>query len=311
MINISVIIPVKGMEHVIGRAIDSLVKQDTKLSFEAIFMVHPSSDKTIEIISNYQKDHPNFKMIMLPDGPFHVSTARIIGIKQSSGEYIMFLDADDYYHKDMMEKMYKAVKDNDAKMAMCSYYYVKDKGIRKTSFASNKILSRNVALKKLMRDISIHGFYWNKIYNGEFLRTADIKMPNEEMVREDLYTNFVLMMKIDKLVTIKDPLYYYDKTNSILTTQVNKKRIPWFLNIMAYERKAIEEDGDIKLKKIFFNLSLMRRILIMGDELILKKGYSKEEYKALKKNDRKLLKVINNKKTFISKDMPWEEFLNL
>ncbi len=306
--DVSIIIPTLNNENTIGRAIMSLINQKTNLSFEIVIIVNYKGEKTLEICKQYEREYDSIKVLVTKE---FTAKARQEAVDFSHGDYLMFLDGDDYYHENMIEHMYHLIRDNDADIAQCAYYYVRDKGTKPTKLAKNKVLNQAEAIKSLMKDIYVHGFMWNKIYKASLMRNANITYPNELMVREDVLLNFKLFLKINKFVMSKEPLYYYDKTGGGITSSINKRRIEWFLIIMALERHFIEESKKEDLLKAFRQVKLYRKFLILGDELINKKGYTKEEYKALKKVDRKLLKIINSKDPLPLENMPWSNYLKL
>lgn len=106
---VSVIVPAYNAEKTIIRTLDSIVCQTAKV-FEIIVVNDGSVDKTQDLVTDYIKIYPNIKLINKTNGG--VSTARNTGIKESRGDLIAFLDADDYWTKNKIEKQLNVFRDN-------------------------------------------------------------------------------------------------------------------------------------------------------------------------------------------------------
>ncbi|MGB4434253.1 MAG: glycosyltransferase family 2 protein [Defluviitoga tunisiensis] len=131
MPKISVIIPAYNVEKYIEKTLKSLIDQTFK-DFEAIIINDGSTDNTEKIIKEVLQN-ANFQWKLINQENQGVSAARNRGIIDSKGEYICFLDADDYYHPSFLEKMYNKAKENNYDVVFCNYSYVdeREKNIRK------------------------------------------------------------------------------------------------------------------------------------------------------------------------------------
>ena len=121
MIKISVIVPVYNTEKYLPKCLDSLVNQTLK-DIEIIIVNDGSPDNSQKIIDDYVKKYKNIKAFEKKNGG--LSDARNYGIKKASGEYIAFLDSDDYVTVDMYEKMYKKAISQHFDMVVCDLNYV-------------------------------------------------------------------------------------------------------------------------------------------------------------------------------------------
>jgi glycosyltransferase involved in cell wall biosynthesis len=126
MPKISVIIPAYNVEKYIEKTLKSLIDQTFK-DFEAIIINDGSTDNTEKIIKEVLQD-ANFQWKLINQENQGVSAARNRGIIESKGEYICFLDADDYYHPSFLEKMYNKAKENNYDAVFCNYSYVHESG---------------------------------------------------------------------------------------------------------------------------------------------------------------------------------------
>jgi glycosyltransferase involved in cell wall biosynthesis len=116
---VSVIVPVYNVYEYIEKCLDSLVNQTYK-NIEIILINDGSTDNSLDIIKKYQKKHEN--IIVINQENHGQGYARNKGIEKSNGEFIMFVDSDDYVDTDIVKKLVGSIKDNDA--VVCNIYKV-------------------------------------------------------------------------------------------------------------------------------------------------------------------------------------------
>ena len=123
--NISVIVPMYGVEEYIARCARSLFEQTLTSDVEFLFIDDASKDKSCEIlktvIDEYAGQNLNVKIIH-HEKIQGLPSARNTGLKHARGEYVMHVDGDDFLEKNALELLYKAVRDNEADVAWCDYY---------------------------------------------------------------------------------------------------------------------------------------------------------------------------------------------
>ena len=123
---ISIIVPVFNVEEYICEALESLVRQSIGLKHLEVIMVDDcSTDESGRIIDEYAAKYENFKAIHLPENSGNAGKPRNMGIEFSTGDYIMFLDPDDFYADDMCEKLYNTINEENADLVFCNFnqYY--------------------------------------------------------------------------------------------------------------------------------------------------------------------------------------------
>ena len=120
MIKVSVIVPVYNVEKYLEKCLDSLVNQTLK-EIEIIIVNDGSPDNSHKIIDKYTKKYKNIKAYLKENGG--LSDARNYGLKKASGEYIAFLDSDDFVKEDMYQKMYEKAKSGNFDMIVCDLNY--------------------------------------------------------------------------------------------------------------------------------------------------------------------------------------------
>ncbi|MBR3300751.1 MAG: glycosyltransferase, partial [Clostridia bacterium] len=113
---VSVIVPIYNVEKLLKKAVDSLVNQ-TLSDIEIILVDDGSPDNCGRIIDEYAKEHSNIVAVHKENGG--VSDARNVGMSKATGEYIGFLDPDDFAEPEMFEKLHSCAKENDSDLVFC------------------------------------------------------------------------------------------------------------------------------------------------------------------------------------------------
>lgn len=210
---VSVIVPVYNVEKYLDKCLNSLIHQSLK-DIEIIVVNDGSVDKSQEIIDKYAKKYKNVISIIKENGG--VSVARNLGLKKATGEYIGFLDSDDWIEKDMYEKMYKKAISGNFDVVACDTeaIYPNDK-----TYISSNIKDDNVSNKELM--IDAYAVIWNKIYKREVI--SDIKFKKGMNFCEDVEFLYMVYSKIKTIGVIKEPLHNYLQREGSLTYVYDKK----------------------------------------------------------------------------------------
>lgn len=207
--DVSIIIPAYNVEKYIEQCLETVINQKTKYSYEIICINDGSTDKTINILEKYQN---KIKIINTKNsGP---GTARNIGLENAKGQYIMFVDADDYVRDDFIEKMINAIIENDADISICNFCrFSNDSKIEKVNKGRNKIY-----LKNEMEQVLLMEFHsCNKAFKRELIEKN--KYP-ENILFEDVVSISQCIIDANKIVKIEDYLYYYRRTKDSITNNL-------------------------------------------------------------------------------------------
>jgi glycosyltransferase involved in cell wall biosynthesis len=245
MPELSVIIPVYNSGAYLGRCLHSLLEEQTFAgSLEVILEIDPSKDDSLAIAQTYQKKFPSI-VIDAPATRMGIGLARLKGIEKVRAPYFYFMDADDTLDPHCLETLLSTAKKYDADCVNCSFRYVSGK--RKKAhfypFAKNKILSEKTILKAYFADSYIRGFCWTKLYKTAIAQKRPLLVLAAplDMQFEDVALNCALLSYCHKVVSIKTPLYYYDKTNLLSAMTVKRKnRTLRHLVVFALERYFLE-----------------------------------------------------------------------
>ena len=229
-IKVSIIVPVYNVEKYLRECLDSLVCQ-TLQEIEIICVDDGSCDNSSNILSDYaQKDS---RIIVHRQENQGLAAARNSGLKLAKGEYIGFLDSDDYVDNDFFEKLYKEALSNNADIARASYKYHYPDYEKNENYLDSIIKKRKKEKKPL--GINEHTVVvWNAIYKKKFLENNGIMYFDNLRSTEDVSFTARATFIANKTVPVSDTYLHYRKNveNSISNSiSVNKA----FMNIQANE----------------------------------------------------------------------------
>ncbi|PNS00225.1 hypothetical protein X927_03510 [Petrotoga mexicana DSM 14811] len=221
MCKISVIIPAYNAEKTIENTLKSLVYQ-TFTDFEAIIVNDGSTDNTVQKIQNTLKD-VNFQWKLISQINKGVSAARNRGLIEAKGDYVCFLDADDYYAETFFEKMYNKAKESNYDIVFCNYRDVNEKG-RKLSiyqkqneYMGKPLTGEDVLYLILSKKIWVH--MGAAIYNRSLLIKNHIFFKSGSRFGEDTEFNIKAFSHSKLVNSLSDTLMYYVKRNESATNQ--------------------------------------------------------------------------------------------
>lgn len=210
MIKVSVVVPVYNVEKYLERCLKSLVNQTLK-EIEIVVVNDGATDNSQKIIDKFSEQYPQ-KVINVIKENGGLSDARNYGIPYCSGEYIGFVDSDDYIDFRMYELLYMSANKNNSDMVTCDYYMVYgDDNLKRVS-------SRDFKSRKDML-IAPKAAAWNKIYRRSLLIENGLTFP-KGLIYEDtmFYAKFVPY--VDVVSYVSEPLVFYvQRIGSIANTQ--------------------------------------------------------------------------------------------
>ena len=206
---VSVIVPVYKVEQYISKCLDSLVNQ-TLEDMEIIVVNDGSPDNSEKIIKDYAKKYKNIKYLKKENGG--LSSARNFGLKHATGEYIGFVDSDDYVDKRMYQMMYEKAIEASADLVVCDLNYVYED---KEEKAYSNIKTDTTDIKSIMNNI--YPAAWNKLYKKELF---DNEVYFKEGVwYEDVEFIYRLLPYVNKIGVVHEHFYkYIQRENSIIRT---------------------------------------------------------------------------------------------
>jgi len=306
MIKVSVIVPIYKVEKYINNCVDSIINQ-TYSNLEIILVDDGSPDKCPQICDEYKKKDNRVKVFHQVNGG--VSSARNNGIKNASGDYIVFIDSDDYYNPNSVETMVRHIED-DTDLIVGGIKVIKSKDKTKKIIPLNKKYTEEEIEKYIAKSYYDDFFtsVTNKMYKASILKTC--KFNNELNFGEDFDFNFQFIKNVKSVKTISNLIYNY-------ITYKNQESLS---KIKDYEAQIIcyQEQYNILIdylreKKSTLKVinKIMQAIFFIQRNLIQNDRYSKKDkfcfLNKLKQNDFCLnvfkASKINSLRMFIVKSI--------
>ncbi len=290
MKKVSIVVPVYNAEKFIEDGINCALKQSYQ-NFELILVNDGSTDNTLEILNKF-KNNKKIKIFNKENGG--VYSARNYGIKEATGDYLTFLDADDYFDQDFLQTMVDNIEDNDILIA----------GYKQVDVNHNLIFDRNKILSKYRQMV-----IWSKLYNMEFIKKNNLLFEPIKIC-EDIDFSLTAYSKANKIKCISYSGYNCVRNEGSLSNDAKIKKdfditsvIRKISKIVDNNTKFIKED---KKELEFFFIKLFTNYLCVKSEYLeykeLKKyffenmDYLKEYYK---KNKMRLGINHNSKESFM------------
>ncbi len=219
---ISVIVPIYKVEKYLDRCVNSLINQSYK-ELEIILVDDGSPDNCPLMCDEWKERDNRIKVIHKENGG--LSDARNAGLEIASGEYIGFVDSDDFVTPDMYELLMKSCLENDSDIAVCGVRMVWENGHSQETWTNseNCILNNHEAMQALLEENILKQPVWNRLYRRKSIE--GILFPKGKY-HEDVYWSYQVIAKANKVSVIDIPCYYYlQRENSIMGTSFSLKRL--------------------------------------------------------------------------------------
>lgn len=250
MIKVSIITPVYNVEECIERSIKSIINQTNK-DFELLLIDDGSKDRSIEIAKSLLQDS-NIKYKIITQENSGVSAARNRGIEEASGEYITFLDSDDYIDSRFIEFMYDKAATFKYDLVFCDYAQVDSKGdilVQSTTrFLEQDINGREAALKQLNCDITIG--MGSALYKTSIVKKNNLFFDGNRKYAEDNVFTVKALLKMNRIVSVNKVLMYYVRWDSSVTKSVSLNHLDCYysyVDLLEY----LDSEDDLQNIKLF------------------------------------------------------------
>lgn len=292
---ISIIVPIYKSEPYIHKCMESILNQ-TFSDFEVILVNDGSPDNCGQICDEYAKKDNRVKVIHKGNGGS--ASARNAGLDIARGDYIAFVDPDDYIHLSMYEILYNSAIKYKSDIVMCDFKEVVENEIHETIKYDEDLKIKNIncidALKELYGDNKVtYVVIWNKLYKNSIFN--DIRLP-EDIWYDDAFIIHKTLYKCKQITYIKFKLYFYLQREGSMVSRpyniknldlvhVSKDRLEFFKNIKDKELyyKSVRDYMDT----FFWHYERGKRYLKLKD--------NDKELKDLKKDfNKKLLDMLKN-----------------
>lgn len=213
---ISVIVPVYNADKYLKKCLDSIVHQ-TYRNLEIILIDDGSTDSSGKICNEYSKKDDRIIVVHLDN--CGVSSARNYGLEIAKGEYIGFVDSDDYISEEMFETLFHAMEEDGSDFACCNYIQINEEGI---PFEGQQLPIKDecITASEAWKCFILWGCYyvapWNKLYKAKIFE--NLRFPAGKRY-EDLYIFQDIIDQCDKISQVSKALYYYVRNKESFTLQ--------------------------------------------------------------------------------------------
>ena len=219
---VSVIIPVYNAENYLERCINSLLAQ-TLEEIEFIFVNDCSKDRSIIILKDYETRYPNRIKVIDSSVNLRQGGARNLGMNAATGEYIGFVDADDWVEPTMFQKMYECAANGGYDVVGCHNYVSNGKGTIISATKTNTFEQVGVLDEEKRKSLIVNGGnIWIKLYKRDFLNANNIRFP-EHLSYEDNYFIPIVFLLANSFGLVDEPLYYYYLSENSTVRQKNSQ----------------------------------------------------------------------------------------
>lgn len=304
---ITIIVPIYNMEDYLKKCLESLIIQ-TYANIEILCIDDCSTDKSVQIVEKFVQKDRRIKLIKhnINKG---LGGARNTGLANTQGEYILFVDSDDFIHPTMVEKLYLDLIKNEADMSFCDIkLYENDdtiydyKPFHDTRLASQKLFFPQERLEPFT---NIWPSAWNKLYKTSIIRNNRLNY-FENIYYEDhsFYYNYLLNCK--RVSYLPESLYFYrhNRPNSIMK-EISPRIFEIFV-ILKYLKKIFAKIFD---KNDFKRIYLKIKIRLLWERTMPFQGNSRIEKKFIRRAKKELSRytleeILTCKDKFIDKNSP-------
>lgn len=247
---ISVIVPIYNVEPYLRQCLDSIVSQ-TYRNLEIILIDDGSPDNCGAICDEYAANDPRVTVIHKQNGG--LSAARNDGIAQAAGDWIAFVDSDDWCEHDYYEQMLRSAQQNDADLIFAYGYYVdypdrvkKVRTFPKCFAAKDEESLELLTVKTLLPGKSCgvaFGYPWDKLYRKESIIKNQILFDESQKAWEDCWFNFRYFDRASKIVCVPAVGYHYRQTVSSITRGYNSKALVTMCNVISVIEAYAKQNG--------------------------------------------------------------------
>ena len=250
---ISIIIPIYNTEKYLKKCIDSVILQ-SYYNIEIILVNDGSTDNSLNICKEYKKKDKRIKLIDKKNGG--LSDARNVGIKNSKGKYIGFVDSDDFIERDMYKILYEGLKKYEADISICKM--TKKENIKNNTVQKKCVFDRNEAIRRLLFGEEIDNYACNKLIKKELFN--DVTFPIGRKF-EDLATMHLLIEKSNLVVYNNYIGYHYIQREGSITKSYSKTYLDdyiWatneFIKNILNNHKELKKETDSTYAKGIVNI---------------------------------------------------------
>ncbi len=221
---VTIIVPVYNVEAYLEKCVESLMQQTFK-NFDVVLVNDGSTDASGILCDTLARQHSQIKVVHKENGG--LSDARNKGYGYITGEYVMFLDSDDYLSPNALELLYGFATENKCDVVQGGFYYAYPDYLLYDNrwYQPNSqpfILTREEAMAELIKNNYVKNFAWGKLYNSEIVK--QFEFPKGKFY-EDSFWQHLVIDKVSSFGVVPYPIVYYTQRNDSISGAFNKKSI--------------------------------------------------------------------------------------
>ncbi|MBQ9025051.1 MAG: glycosyltransferase [Methanobrevibacter sp.] len=291
MVKVSVIIPVYNVEKYLKKCLDSVINQ-TLEDIEIICVDDGSTDNSLAILNEYKKSDGRIQLIR-QENQGH-SGATNTGLKYVTGDYIFFVDSDDWIELTALEKLYNNAIENDSDLVLYDAIEHFPSNDRIRNYYLLNDLRNEVFDYKSEKKLVINSYYvqWSKLYKTSFFKKHNLKLPNF-LLFEDIGLNVAAISLAERITYLPEILYHYNRLNesSMQNTKIEDKRSNIIFDVINYVEKFLKENNlfnDLELNFLEFRIKQPKMLFDNLDEESKGEFYQelRESFLSIKSNPK-------------------------
>ena len=213
---VSVIVPVYNRGETVGRCLDSILSQ-TWRNLEIILINDGSTDNTWSVLQRYGQQDERIMLINKPNTG--VSDSRNFGMESAHGEYIQFVDSDDWLPENATEEYVRGIRENGSDLVIADYYRIRGRRILQSGDIKEAgTFTRTEFAEKMMLNAGdfYYGVVWNKLFRRDLIEEHRLSFDQKLAWCEDFLFNLEYLRYAKTITVLKKPLYFYVKTKGSL-----------------------------------------------------------------------------------------------
>ena len=248
MPKVSVILPVYNEEKYLNQCLDSLRRQ-TLSDIEIICVDDGSTDGSLAVLRNYEKLDERIKVITQKNQ--YAGVARNNGMKIATGKYLLFLDSDDFFELDMLEKLYLRAEEDQLDITLCHFYNYDDRSGEKilsdfsqsdSFFPKEKRSFSGADIKCAGIFQSMVGWAWDKLFRADFVRETGYEFPDFRS-SEDGFFVFMLVARAQRIGVLDECLVWHRRNNENSLSNTRGQNWENGFRMMEMIHKELIEQG--------------------------------------------------------------------
>lgn len=279
---VSVVVPIYNVEQYLEKCIESIINQSYK-NLEIILVDDGAKDRCPQICDKYGEMDNRIKIIHKKNGG--AAKARKVGAASAGGEYITFIDGDDWIEKDMIARMIQKQTDFHADVVICNFCRDQKYNISyEEMFFPEGFYDKFLLQTKVYPQMVYSGTFgkfgitpsmWGKIFCIALLKKVIADAPGNVSLGDDATVLYPLMLQAKQCYIIHDPLYHYRVNENSMTLSYNKTQTRDTINLINYLRKkfVVYKNYNLQEQLVAYQLFITMRNIVNIGEAGFRKGY--------------------------------------